>query len=134
MPEFNIVNLDAKIDTGAYGNALHSHRFEIKIEDNKKVLHFRLLDPTHPEYEAIDYKTSMFRKKRVKSSTGHMEERYVFKTKLILFGEEFETEFSLSNRKKMKHPVLLGRKLLKGKFLVDVSKRNLSFREILNKE
>lgn len=134
LPEFNIYNLDAKIDTGAYGNALHSHKIEIKVANGTETLHFRLLDPTHPEYEAKDFKTSSFRIKTVKSSTGHEEERYVIKTDLLLFDQKITTEFSLTDREKMKYPVLLGRKLLKGRFLVDVSKRNLSFKKNLSRD
>ncbi|NJM93841.1 MAG: ATP-dependent zinc protease, partial [Cytophagales bacterium] len=35
--------------------------------------------------------------------------------------------FTLTNRSEMKFPVLLGRKLLRRRFLVDVSAHNLSF-------
>ena len=50
-------------------------------------------------------------------------------TLLRLFGEDFEAEFSLSDRSDMKYPVLLGRSLLRqGRFVVDVARRNLSYK------
>jgi hypothetical protein len=36
-----------------------------------------------------------------------------------------QTQFSLYDRSDMKNQVLLGRKFLKGRFLVDVSRRNV---------
>jgi hypothetical protein len=48
-----------------------------------------------------------------------------------LYGQDFETEFSLSDRSDMKYPVLLGRSLLRqGRFVVDVAKRNLSYKAL----
>jgi hypothetical protein len=53
--------------------------------------------------------------------------RYVIKTKVTLFGKTFKTEFSLADRQQMRYPVLLGRKLLRNRFIVDVSLENVSF-------
>ena len=36
-------------------------------------------------------------------------------------------EFSLSNRGNLKFPVLLGRKILRNRFLIDVTKKDLSY-------
>ena len=56
-----------------------------------------------------------------------MQERYVIRAVVQLYGEELEAEFSLSDRSDMKYPVLLGRSLLRqGRFVVDVARRNLS--------
>jgi hypothetical protein len=126
LPEFNLKDIDAKIDTGAYGSALHCHKVEIIQKDNQQMLSFQLLDPTHPEYENKIYTTHSYTDKIVKSSTGISEHRFVIHTPMILFGAIFMMEFSLSNRKEMRHPVLLGRKFLRKRFLVDVRKKNLS--------
>ncbi|MEQ9426655.1 MAG: RimK/LysX family protein [Cyclobacteriaceae bacterium] len=121
--EWNLEQVQAKIDTGAYGNAIHCHHVEM-IEG--PAIRFQLLDPTHPEYEAKYYESSDFRVKTVKSSSGIAETRFSIKTSIRFFGKKFRTEFSLANREEMKYPVLLGRKFLKKRFLVDVSKKNLS--------
>ena len=126
FPEWNLNAIDAKIDTGAYGCAIHCHKIELIEENGKSKLQFELLDPGHPEYIGTKYSVSSFTVKRVKSSSGVQEKRFVVKTKLKIFNKVFIVEFSLTNRKKMKNPVLLGRKFLKKRFLVDVSKKNLS--------
>ncbi|MEM7038916.1 MAG: RimK/LysX family protein, partial [Bacteroidota bacterium] len=46
-----------------------------------------------------------------------------------LFGEKHEVEFTLADRTQMECPVLLGRKFLQEKYVVDVSKFNLSAKQ-----
>lgn len=129
LPEFGLFDIDAKIDTGAYGCALHCHRTEVHVEDGVDTLSFMLLDPDHPEYEHKVFKTTHFSDKVVKSSSGLAEHRYTVYTTIRLFGEDMEVECSLTDRREMKHPILLGRKLLTKKYLVDVSLKNLSFKQ-----
>lgn len=126
IPEFDIGQIDAKIDTGAYGNALHCHRIKVSVENGKEILSFTILDPSHSEYDARPMRTSQFRTKLVRSSSGLSELRYTIKTKIILFDKSYSLEFSLTDRAKMRYPILLGRKFLKNRFIVDVRYRNLS--------
>jgi hypothetical protein len=127
LPEFNLKGIDAKIDTGAYGSALHCHHVSVVLVDGRECLSFQLLDPTHPEYENIVYTTDHFSDKKVKSSSGIIEHRFTITTKMILFNKVYLMEFSLTDRNTMKYPVLLGRKFLRKKFLVDVTAKNLSY-------
>ena len=53
--------------------------------------------------------------------------RFVIKTKVKIFDRVIRAEFSLSNRGNLKFPVLLGRKILRHRFLIDVTKKDLSF-------
>ncbi len=127
LPEIGIYDVEAKVDTGAYGNALHCHKMEVIEEDGVEKLRFKVLDPTHPEYKDKYFVSDAFRSKEVKSSIGKKEMRYVIKTRIRLFGRTFKTEFSLTNRKEMRHPILIGRKFLSNRFLVDVKAKNLSY-------
>lgn len=129
FPEFGFENIEVKIDTGAYSSSLHCHRIEEVEISGKKLLKFRLLDPYHPEYEARDFYAKKYDIKRVKSSTGESETRYFIETTVVLFGEQITTGFTLTDREAMKTPVLLGRKLLRQRFLVDVTKKNLSLKK-----
>ncbi len=128
LPEFGLKNIQAKIDTGAYGCAIHCHKMKVVEKDGREVLQFQLLDPSHPEYEDIYYYTVHFREKKVKNSSGVVEERFVIQSTVRIFQKEYKAELSLTNRKKMKHPILIGRKFLRKKFLVDVSLKNLSLK------
>ena len=127
LPELSLFDLDAKIDSGARSSSIHCHNIEVKMEGEEESLHFNLLDPSHEEYNEKPFSFTDFYSKKVKSSSGHTSIRYFIKTTIVLFGEEIETEFNLSDRSSMNYPVLLGRRLLRKRFLIDVSKKNMSF-------
>lgn len=68
------------------------------------------------------------KKRFIKNSSGLGEERYVIKTLIIIGKRKIRGNLSLTNRAEMKYPVLLGRKFLKGRFIVDVEKIHLTNR------
>ncbi|MEZ4103404.1 MAG: RimK/LysX family protein [Candidatus Paceibacterota bacterium] len=123
LPEFELLGIVAKIDTGAYNGAIHTTHVVEKEVDGKKVIEFSLLDESHPEFTDDIYQVDNFEKRVVKNSNGDSELRFVLPTKIILGGEEIKVKFSLSNRKKLRYPVLIGRKIIKKHFIVDVSKK-----------
>lgn len=125
LPEFDLKNIEAKIDTGANRSSIHCSKIEHLMKDGKEWIIFEI--PLGND-EHCTYKSDDFFKKNIKSSSGHIENRYIIKTEVILFGEEIHTTFSLTDRGYMKYPVLLGRKLLKSRFVVDVAQENLSFK------
>lgn len=129
LPDMGLVDVDVKIDTGAFSSSIHCSRIEIVEVNRESLLHFVLLDPSHVSYNKKSFFFRDFQKKRIKNSFGQAETRFVIRTSIKIFGKLFLTEFSLSNRGNLRFPVLLGRKLLKKEFLVDVSKNNLSFKE-----
>ena len=53
-------------------------------------------------------------------------EGYIFLTKIRMFNELYDIKLSFRNRSAMSYPMLLGRNFITGKFLVDVSKKNLA--------
>lgn len=125
LPEFGIKNLEAKIDTGANRSSLHCTDIKVLKAGDKEWLHFTV---PFVKKGTGEFKTDDFFKKNIKSSSGHVEYRFIINTEVRLFGEDILTSFSLTNREEMKFPVLLGCKLLKGNFVVDVAQKNLSFK------
>ena len=127
LPELEIEEIEAKIDTGAYTSAIHCSDIHEETDPNgNKVICVELLDPSHPQYNHKKLRFSEYDLRDIKSSFGEVQQRYVIRTTIGLFDEEIEAEFSLSDRSDMKYPVLIGRKLLKGRFIVDVSRKNIS--------
>jgi len=120
FPELGLYNIVAKIDTGAYTTALHCH----DIREENGVLYFKLLDPTHPEYNETEQKFFDFTQKEIKNSFGEVEKRYIVKTIIKIGRKRIKSVISLTDRANMRYPVLIGRKLLKNKFVVDVSLLN----------
>ena len=70
-----------------------------------------------------------FEERDIKNSFGEVERRFVIITTLKIFNEDITTEFSLSNRGSLKFPILIGRKIVRNRFLIDVTKKNLSYKE-----
>jgi hypothetical protein len=116
--ELELFELDAKIDTGADSNALHCD--DIVIDDDKMV-HFKLHDEVHPSYHGKQICMPLYKLKRVKSSNGEMQLRPSIKVTLNFYGKRYKSVVSLTNRADMKYPMLIGRRFLSKRFLVDVS-------------
>ncbi len=129
LPDLGLFNIEAKIDTGAYGCAIHCQEMETINKNGKEVLRYKLLDPTHPVYSEKQQETTKFGRKKVKSSNGMYEERYTIETQLKVFNKTMNLEFSLTNRNEMKYPILLGRQFLKNNFVVNVAVKDLSFKK-----
>lgn len=125
LPELGLSNIHAKIDTGAYTCSLHCKMAQ--VVDGK--LEFILLDQEHPEFTGMKFVFTNFEKRDIKNSFGEVEKRFVIVTSITIFDEVITTEFSLSNRGSLKFPILIGRKILRNRFLIDVAKKNVSFKE-----
>jgi hypothetical protein len=131
LPALGLRGVVAKVDTGAYTSAIHCAdlRLEADPATGQPVLHVRLLDPEHPATDGRPLAFREFAQRHIRSSNGEVQARYVIRTVVRLYGEEFSTEFSLADRSDLKHPVLLGRSLLRqGRFVVDVAQRELSYK------
>jgi len=126
FPELGIKGIEAKIDTGAYSTAIHAHQIWVEKIEGEEVLNFQVLDPDNPMYRSTTFRTRNFFRKNVRSSNGKIEKRYIIKTRMVLGGRNRKTDVSLTDRGKMRYPVLVGRKVLKNGFLVDVSKDNVT--------
>lgn len=124
LPGLGLMNIHAKIDTGAYTSSLHCS--STQVIDGK--LEFVLLDEEHPEFTGMKFALDKFTQRQIKNSFGVAETRYVIETTIKIFDEEIMTEFSLSDRDALRFPILLGRKVLRDRFLIDVTKKNLSYR------
>ncbi len=121
--DLHLFDLDVKIDTGADSNALHCD--DIFVDENN-IVHFKLLDKVHPAYHGKKMQIPLYQMKRVRSSNGKLQERPSIRVKVDFFGKVYTTVISLTNRSDMRYPMLIGRKFLANKFLVDVSKKYLT--------
>ncbi len=123
--DFNLIGVEAKIDTGAYTSSLHCHKIREEKLDNKTILKCELFDPKHSAFNNRPFNFDSYSLVKVRSSNGTIQKRFKIKLQ-VKFGKKiYLVEFTLTNRSKMRSPVLIGRKILKGKFIVDVSKKYL---------
>lgn len=128
FPKFKLKNVPVKIDSGAYSSSMHCHSIRLVKEGGKELLEVVFLDPAIEGYTGDVFRFEQFHRKVVKSSNGISEERFFVKGTVRLFNEPVETLFSLTERTGLRNPILLGRRLLNKRYLIDTSRTNCSFR------
>ncbi len=126
FPQLELLEIEAKVDTGAYTSSFHCHHVEEVERNNQTELRCYFLDPSHPEYNNKEVYFSSYTTKKVKSSNGITETRYKVKTNIIIFNKTMPIELTLTERSNMRYSVLLGRKFLKKRFIVDTEFLHLS--------
>jgi hypothetical protein len=120
FPKLGIIDIDVKIDTGAFTSSIYCS--DIKEIDSQ--LYCKFLDEFHEAFFDQELIFDSYSLAKVKSSNGISEERYQILTSMKFGSKVYKIELTLTDRVEMKYPVLIGRKFLKGKFIVDVSKTN----------
>lgn len=119
FPELALSAIEAKIDTGAYTTSIHCHSIEVDKDSDRVACIF--LDPEHPDYSGETHSFDIVKTTKVRSSNGIVEKRVIINTEINLLGETFPIRLNLTDRSIMKYPVLIGRRFLRKKFLVDVT-------------
>ncbi len=114
----NIKNVPAKIDTGADGSAIWASDIHL---DRQGRLVFKLFDKGSPFYTGKVIKRKDFSVARVKSASGDVTIKFKVPIKIKLGGRAIRVNFGLCDRSTHTYPVLIGRRTLHNKFLVDVS-------------
>jgi len=121
LPDLGI-DCDAKVDTGAATSSLHADHIEEFVRNGKNWVRFHVL--FNKQTARIDQtcEAPVLEQRVITSSNGHSSQRYIISTEIKVGGLAFTTEISLSHRGSMKYPMLIGRKAIKGRFLVDVNR------------
>lgn len=119
LPDLGVFEIPAKVDTGAESSSLWAS----EIEETENGLEFLLFAQGSKYFNGnkVIVKASNYSLTRVANSFGHSETRYKVKLRVVLHKRNVRATFTLSDRAKMVYPMLLGRRLLHGKFLVNVS-------------
>ena len=120
LPDLNVSGVPVKIDTGADASSIWAHVIERRDEN----LHVVFFDETSAFYTGEEhvFTADEYSVTRVANSFGQREIRYKIKLRIRVCKRLINGTFTLSDRSKKLYPILIGRTLLNGKFLVDVSK------------
>uniref|UniRef100_UPI0030DC6EE5 retropepsin-like aspartic endopeptidase RimB n=1 Tax=Pseudomonas sp. EL_65y_Pfl2_R95 TaxID=3088698 RepID=UPI0030DC6EE5 len=132
LPDLGMIGIRAKIDTGASTSTLHAsdiQPFERDGEDWVRfTAHLGTLVQSRHRCEA-----PLVTVKRIKSSNGHAQNRYVIRTNLSLGDRVWPIEFTLACRKTMRYRVLLGSKaLITGQLVVNPAQTYVQDKPSLN--
>jgi hypothetical protein len=116
--------LSARIDTGAVTSSLDASDIELFERNGHDWVRFLIIDPkTNKEY------TLERRIKRnvkiIQAVTDDVERRPVVELVVTIGNTTQRAEFTLSDRKHMEYPVLIGRNILMDMMVVDVSRSHI---------
>ena len=130
LPDLDVGAIKAKIDTGARSSALHTFGLEpfekggiLKVKFGLHPLQKRKDIEIHCIADVVD-------RRRVTSSDGQSERRYVIRTTVAMGELRWPIELTLTNRRSMRFRMLLGRAAIAGRLLVDPAKSYLTDRKL----
>jgi len=116
-----ITDVPARVDTGAKTSSLWASNI---VEDGD-ALTYQIFGEGSPLYTGETVKTTHFTRLLVANSTGHVHERYAVELTIKLADKTITALFTLTDRSMQVYPVLIGRNVLAGNFLVDASRGKL---------
>jgi hypothetical protein len=119
FPEVLLVDVPAKIDTGAYISAIHATDIKEVTRNGKKKLKFTLLGNHSSFNYSREMEVSKYSIKLIENSFGAKQHRYMVQFKVKLAGKVFNTDFTLADRSGKVFPILLGRTFLNKRYMVD---------------
>ncbi len=119
LPALGLPAIKAKVDTGALTSALHAFLIEPYSSNGQDMVRFLI----HPIQRNQDFEMECHSPvhdfREVTDSGGHREMRYVIQTDIGLAGASWPIELTLTNRDTMRFRMLLGRRAMRGHFVVD---------------
>lgn len=118
-----IKHIPAKVDTGADSSSVWASDIEVNSAGQ---LEFSLFGPGYPLYTGERIAVAEFSVQQVRNSTGDIKLRYRVPLIMKVKNRKIQAFFTLADRSRNRFPVLIGRKTLQNKFLVDVSKVAIS--------
>jgi hypothetical protein len=115
LPDLGPLPWIAKTDTGARTSTLHATN--VVVDRDSRIVHFQTFDA---QGNMIACRAPLSRTKTIRNSAGNTEHRaFILTQARFAGGLSFAIELTLTDRRHMKCPVLLGRRALSGYFLVD---------------
>lgn len=119
FPDLGIDHIAVKLDTGARTSALHVINLETFPKDGKTWLKFGITPLQGSDEVVVWCESPILRTRTIKSSNGQQETRYTIKTRLTMGGMTWPIEVSLTNRDEMGFRMLLGRRAMRNRLIVD---------------
>lgn len=112
------IKFKARVDTGAQTNSIHAEDIAEKQIEGETYVEFNTLDFDGNKHKLL---RKVIKKSKVKGTSGVAGYRYVVSLNLIFGDRKIESNANLNDRSNLRHKFLVGRNLLIGDYIVDVS-------------
>ncbi len=119
LPELNISEIKAKIDTGARSSALHAFAIEPYRKGHQHWLMFAIHPVQKDSSVVLECHAQIKDRRMVSDSGGHKQRRYVIETPLVLGHSRVMAEMTLTNRDSMLFRMLIGRTAMNNRFIIE---------------
>ena len=116
------MKVKARIDSGAQTSSIHAENVVEKMIEGEKYVQFESLDDQEKRHVFLK---KVIASTVVRSSTGEANSRYVIRMTITMAGREHEINVNLNDRTGLVYRFLVGRNLLMGNYVVDVSQSRL---------
>ncbi|PPD41490.1 MAG: ATP-dependent zinc protease, partial [Methylobacter sp.] len=118
LPNFNIMQIKAKIDTGARSSALHAFAIDPYRKGGERWVMFAIHPIQKNTDVAIECHAPVKDRRVVSDSGGHKQLRYVIDTQLVVGQSVITAEMTLTNRDSMLFRLLIGRTAMDKRFII----------------
>tara|TARA_Y100000766_G_scaffold235845_1_gene211352 strand:+ start:48 stop:509 length:462 start_codon:yes stop_codon:yes gene_type:complete len=108
LPDLGISQMIAKVDSGAKTSALHASNISTFGRDGQDWVRFDAHVGSRSKQKTRTCEARLIDLKRIKSSNGQLQERFVIRTPLVLGDRSWLVDFTLTCRKAMRYRMLLG--------------------------
>ncbi|MEC8327150.1 MAG: RimK/LysX family protein [Pseudomonadota bacterium] len=119
LPDLGITQMTVRVDTGAQTSSLHVDNIQRTKLDKKPAVSFDIHPEIHNVEKTVRCTAVLHDIRKVKSSNGMTEQRYVIKTPAILGEHKWNIEITLTDRSDMTYLMLLGRQAMGDHFFID---------------
>lgn len=119
LPDLKIPAVLARVDSGAKTSSLQARNIQRKKIKGELWVEFEVNPVEDNQSIVVEARAKVVDERKIKSSTGIVDKRYVIKTPLTIGELTYEIELTLANRSGMDYRMLLGREALKGQFIIN---------------
>lgn len=122
LPDLGVDWIKAKIDSGAKTSSLHAFDLEYVNRGGQTFATFTIHPRQRSEAHSCVCEAKVIDLRLVRSSNGEQELRPVIATSLVLLGQSWPIELTLTNRDQMGFRMLLGRQAIRNRMLIDAGR------------
>ena len=119
LPAFGILQIKAKLDSGARTSALHAVSSERYTVGGAPYVRLQIQPRQRDPGPNIVVETAIIDERTVSDSSGRRERRLVIASSLRLGATQWPIELTITNRDSMRFRMLLGRSAMQGHLIID---------------